>query len=228
MTEELEKNKPMDDPPASERESETGADRETLGKFLALILRHQPEAAGISLDCHGWADVDKLVAGVSLQHRFSREILEEIVATDSKGRYVFNEDRSMIRACQGHSIPVDLELQPVEPPEVLYHGTSDKSVRGILKRGIRSGSRQYVHLSPDVETAVGVGLRHGDPVVFRVDAGRMDRDGIRFFRSENGVWLTGTVAPEYIRQIDLPPAVSGANPAGELQRENPGEAPADN
>ncbi len=167
-------------------------------KFIALILRHKPEAIGIRLDEHGWADVGELLEGVSRTHPLTMEELEEIVRTDEKQRYSFNGDRTLIRANQGHSVPVDVELEEVTPPDVLYHGTGEKYVSPILAQGLIPKSRLYVHLSADRDTAAGVGRRHGKPVVFTVDARAMHEDGYRFFRSVNGVWLTRAVPVKFL------------------------------
>ena len=164
-------------------------------KFLSLILRHQPEKIGAALDSHGWAKVPEILAGMDL----TMEELVHIVETDEKRRYSFNDDRTLIRANQGHSIPVDLELEEREPPEFLYHGTVERFLSAIRAEGLQKQRRQYVHLSPDVETAMKVGRRRGKPVVLRVEAGRMRRDGFLFYRSVNGVWLTGEVPPEYLK-----------------------------
>jgi len=169
-------------------------------KFISLILRHRPEVIGIELDEHGWADVGELIAGVAKSRPFDMEMLEEIVRTDSKQRYSFNEDRTLIRANQGHSIPVDVELEQKEPPEVLYHGTGEKFVSSIDRQGLIPKSRLYVHLSPDEATARNVGRRHGKPVVYEVMAGQMARDGKAFFLSVNGVWLTKVVPAEYLKK----------------------------
>ncbi len=173
---------------------------ERVSKYMSLILRHHPETIGISLDEHGWADVEELIAGIARTNEFSREILEEIVRTDAKQRYAFNADKTKIRASQGHSIPVDLELKAVEPPEMLWHGTAEKYVASIEQTGLRPGSRRYVHLSRDRETARTVGSRHGRPVIYRVKSGEMYRKGFRFYCSENGVWLTILVPPEYLQK----------------------------
>ena len=170
-------------------------------KFLALILRHKPEVIGISLDEHGWADVDALIAGIAKTRPFDREMLEEIVRTDEKQRYSFNEDGTLIRANQGHSIPVDVELEKTNPPTVLYHGTGKKYVESIEAQGLLPKSRLYVHLSADPQTAVKVGSRHGSPVVYQIDTGRMAADGYDFYLSANGVWLTKTVPPEYLEKF---------------------------
>ena len=126
---------------------------EKISKYMSMILRHRPETIGITLDEHGWADVDELIEGIAAKKKFNREILEEIVRTDKKQRYSFNEDKTRIRANQGHSIPVDLDLEPSEPPEILWHGTAEKYVASIDRTGLRPGNRMYVHLSADEQTA---------------------------------------------------------------------------
>ena len=175
-----------------------------ISRYLSLILRHRPEAAGISLDVHGWADVDELIAGIQKGKYpdFSREILDEIVRTDNKQRYSYDDSRQRIRANQGHSIPVDVELKQTVPPEILWHGTGEKYTESIDRTGLIPKSRLYVHLSADTQTAAAVGKRHGTPVIYQVDSGRMSRDGYPFFLSENGVWLTKAVPPEYLRKLD--------------------------
>ena len=152
-----------------------------LSKFISLILRHKPEVIGISLDEHGWANVDELLAGIRRTRPINMEILEEIVRTDEKQRYTFNEDHTRIRANQGHSIQVDVELEEAEPPEYLFHGTGRKYVKSIDQTGLIPKSRLYVHLSRDQETATKVGKRHGEPVIYKVAAGAMARDGIKFW-----------------------------------------------
>ena len=170
-----------------------------LGRFLSLILRHHPEAAGITLDAHGWADVGALLRGIcDTGWQIDRETLERIVREDNKQRYTFNEDCTKIRANQGHSIPVDVGLRRVQPPQYLYHGTAARFLPAIQAEGIKRMGRQYVHLSPDYQTAVAVGRRHGSPVVvLRIEAGTMAQSGVTFFLSENGVWLCEYVPPEY-------------------------------
>lgn len=170
-------------------------------KFLSLILRHKPETIEIKLDEHGWADVSELISGISKTRPFDMKMLEEIVRTDSKQRYSFNKDKTLIRANQGHSISVDVELEKKTPPEFLYHGTGEKFVSSIDKEGLLSKSRLYVHLSKDTETAVKVGSRHGKPVVYRVTAGKMADEGFEFFLSVNGVWLTKAVPAEYLSKL---------------------------
>ena len=167
-------------------------------KYIALILRHKPEIIGIGLDEHGWANVSDLIAGVSKTYPLDMELLEKIVSEDEKQRYSFNEDKTLIRANQGHSIPVDVELEVAEPPEILYHGTGEKYVSSIDAQGLIAKSRLYVHLSKDVETALNVGQRHGKPVIYEVKSGEMNRDGFKFYLSVNGVWLTKVVPIKYL------------------------------
>lgn len=171
------------------------------GRFISKILRHKPEIIGITLDEHGWANVDELIAGVNRTLPMDMETLEEIVRTNNKQRYSFNEDKTLIRANQGHSVPVDVELTQAEPPEILYHGTAERFTAAIDADGLRPMSRLYVHLSKDAETAANVGSRHGKPVVYEVLAGEMHRRGVIFFLSVNGVWLTKEVPKEFLRRI---------------------------
>lgn len=173
--------------------------KDQLSVFISLVLRHNPDAAGITLDEHGWADTAELIEGINRTgRRIDMEKLKEIVRTDEKGRYSFNGDRTLIRANQGHSIPVDVELKQAVPPDRLYHGTAARFLDSIEREGLKPMSRLYVHLSKDYATAVKVGSRHGKPVVLEVDAGKMSEDGAEFYLSENGVWLTRFVKPEYI------------------------------
>ena len=169
-----------------------------LSVFISLVLRHKPEATRITLDEHGWANVDELINGINNTGRkIDMTMLEEIVKTDNKQRYSFNEDKTLIRANQGHSIPVDVELNQQEPPELLYHGTASRFLDNIMTEGLKPMSRLYVHLSKDVETAKKVGKRHGNPVVLKVYSRQMNRDGVEFYLSENGIWLTKKVDSRY-------------------------------
>lgn len=170
-------------------------------RFISLILRHKPETIGITLDEHGWANVKDLIERIKKTRPFDMDMLEEIVRTDNKQRYSFNEDKTLIRANQGHSISVDVELKKAVPPDILYHGTGEKYVSSIDKEGLLPKSRLYVHLSNDEETAVNVGKRHGKSVVYKVDARKMQEDGFEFFLSVNGVWLTKEVPVKYIFKL---------------------------
>lgn len=174
---------------------------ERLSKFISMILRHKPQVIGITLDEHGWADVDELIKGINEtgeEVEFSKATLETIVKTDKKQRYSVSQDKTLIRANQGHSIPVDVELEKKEPPKILYHGTGVKSVKAIQEQGLLPMERLYVHLSTDVETATNVGKRHGTPVIFKVNTEQMQKDGYDFFQSINGVWLTKEVPAKYL------------------------------
>lgn len=169
-------------------------------KFLSLILRHKPQLVGLGLDEHGWADVEELIRRVNSKRPLDLPTLEQIVATDEKQRYSFSADGKLIRANQGHSIPVDVELEELEPPEILYHGTARRYGAAIIAQGLLKMSRLYVHLSSDVETAEKVGRRHGKPIIFRVESLRMFNDGYKFYRSVNGVWLTEHVPAKYLKE----------------------------
>lgn len=170
-------------------------------KFISLILRHKPGA--IKLDPHGWADVSELIEGINRTGEYSLDMpkLEEIVRADEKQRYSFNEDKTKIRANQGHSINVDVELKEAVPPDLLYHGTGEKSVQAINAEGLKHMRRLYVHLSKDYDTAIKVGSRHGRPFVYKVHTGDMYKDGYVFYLSENGVWLTKSVPAKYLKGI---------------------------
>jgi putative RNA 2'-phosphotransferase len=176
-------------------------DSRKIGRFISYILRHHPEAVGITLDEHGWANVDELIDGISRKYpEFDRAALDEIVATNDKRRYSYSEDKLLIRANQGHSVPVDVELPEALPPQYLFHGTGEKYVPSIDKIGLVPKSRLYVHLSADIETAVKVGRRHGKPFVYRVNAAKMAEDGFKFCLSVNEVWLTKEVPAKYLEK----------------------------
>lgn len=171
-----------------------------ISKFISLILRHKPDVIGITLDEHGWARVDELIEGISKTSPIDMSMLEKIVSEDEKQRYSFNEDKTRIRANQGHSIPVDVELEKRTPPDMLWHGTGAKYVASIDEQGLIPKSRLYVHLSADYETAVKVGARHGKPEIYQVDCKAMVQDGYDFFLSVNGVWLTKVVPVKYLKK----------------------------
>ena len=173
-----------------------------LSKFLCVVLRHAPSAAGVHVNEHGWADVDELIEKVAATGReISREKLEAVVATDSKTRYSFSADGKMIRCNHGHTIKVDLELPAIEPPEYLLHGTGDVNVPSIDLQGLKPVRRMYVHLTDDEQMAADVGSRHGKPVIYRVHAGAMAKDGYVFYRSASGVWLTDKVPKGYLEKL---------------------------
>lgn len=170
-----------------------------ISKFLSLILRHNPEKINLVLDANGWANVEELIKKAYKNVRFSMEDLEYIVATNNKKRFSFNDDKTKIRANQGHSLKnIDLELKNTTPPEFLYHGTVAKFMEAIHETGLQKMSRQHVHLSNDLETAIKVGSRRGKPIILSVRSGDMHKNGHEFYRSENGVWLTETVPVAFI------------------------------
>jgi putative RNA 2'-phosphotransferase len=158
-------------------------------KFLSLVLRHKPEQIGLVLDSNGWANVDEILQKMQIDF----ETLQTIVDTNDKKRFTFNEDESKIRANQGHSIQVDVQLEEKEPPEVLYHGTASRFLESIMDQGLTKQKRQYVHLSKDEDTAIKVGQRHGKPTVLIVSSKLMFDNGYKFYLSINGVWLTNFI-----------------------------------
>ena len=170
-----------------------------ISKFLSLVLRHKPERIGLSLDQGGWAKVDELLlkvnqAGVSL----NKDLLQWVVDNKDRQRFCFSQDRQRIRANYGHSISVDLDFAPSKPPEFLFHGTATRFVESIKRLGLVPKKRNHVHLSPDQQTALKVGGRHGQPIVLTIQTGRMYECGFHFFRSTNGIWLTERVPAEHI------------------------------
>lgn len=175
-----------------------------LSRFISMILRHNPGAIGIRIErVGGWANVEELIDGINAKSRYhiDRPLLERIVAADRKGRYSFNEDGTKIRANQGHSIDVVIDMEHRTPPEYLWHGTAQRFMGSIMAKGLLPGNRQYVHLSPDYETAVTVGYRHSKPdppVVLKIHAGQMAADGYDFMISDNGVWQIKEVPPQYL------------------------------
>ncbi|MCX6032085.1 MAG: RNA 2'-phosphotransferase [Chloroflexi bacterium] len=170
-----------------------------ISKFLSRVLRHHPEAIGLTLDPQGWAEVEQLLAqaqrhGVAL----TPELLQKVVEQNDKRRFAFSEDQRRIRASQGHSLLVDLGLSPMQPPDYLYHGTAARFITAIKARGLVPGRRNHMHLSADERTAVRVGERHGSPVVLKVQAGLMHAAGYRFYLSANQVWLTEHVPAQFL------------------------------
>lgn len=161
---------------------------------LAYLLRHDKE---YQFEANGWRTVENLIQ----HYGFTYDLLDEIVAINNKQRYEYNDDKTKIRARQGHSVKVDVDLSETTPPDMLYHGTSDEVIDSILEEGIKSVGRLHVHLTLDIKTAINVGKRHGKPVVFKINAKRMKDDGLIFYLSRNGVWLTDYVAPKYISLI---------------------------
>lgn len=171
----------------------------SVSKFLSLVLRHSPETINLKLDENGWADVEELIAKCTKNgNALNAELLDYVVENNDKKRFAFNEDKTKIRASQGHSISVELNLTETKPSEYLYHGTVAKFMENIRKEGLQKMSRQHVHLSKDRETAVKVGSRRGIPQILSIRSGQMHRDGFKFYLSENNVWLTDEVPIKYI------------------------------
>jgi len=170
-----------------------------ISKFLSLVLRHKPETISIQLDKNGWTDVNILLEKANTYGvKLDKATLINVVTTNSKKRFAFDNTLDSIRASQGHSVEIELGCKNQKPPEILYHGTGEKSVNSILETGLEKRSRQYVHLSSDVETAIKVGQRHGKPFVFKVLSEKMYNDGFEFYFSDNAVWLTENVPAKYL------------------------------
>lgn len=174
-----------------------------VSKFLSLVLRHQPETLGLALDPEGWIEIEALLAAADeYGESIDRALVDEVVLTNDKQRFAFSADGRKIRANQGHSVAVELNLQPQAPPERLFHGTARRFLDSIRATGLESRNRNHVHLSATEATAISVGQRHGRPVVLSVRSGDMARDGQEFFLSRNGVWLTRHVPVKYIEVYD--------------------------
>lgn len=172
-------------------------------KFLSLLLRHRPEMLNLQLEEGGWTEVKPLLEKINNYKKrstFTFEELEYIVSNNDKQRFAFNNDKTKIRANQGHSTNVQMNYTPKTPPPVLYHGTATKNVDSILKNGIIKGTRQYVHLSSDIETATKVGNRHGTPFIFKIETFKMQQANIEFYQAENGVWLTDYIPSEFLEK----------------------------
>ena len=177
----------------------TESKKTEISKQLSYVLRHKPDSIGLELESEGWADVQFLLQKLARNgKKVDLEELEEVVHTNSKKRFAFNEDHTKIRASQGHSVAVDLELLPQVPPAILYHGTIEKFLPAILETGLLRMQRQHVHLSLDVETARTVAQRRGKAIILNIESRLMHDQGFAFFLSENGVWLTEEVPPHFI------------------------------
>lgn len=171
-----------------------------ISKFMSLVLRHKPETIGLMLNENGWANVQEMIDKMNTTGAdVDIDLIHTIVETNDKKRFAFNEDMTMIRASQGHSVEVDLNLSEVQPPEFLYHGTIQESVDIIRLEGLKKMSRQHIHLSKDKETAIKVGSRRGKPVILVIRAAAMQADGYPFYLSANEVWLTDEVPVQYIQ-----------------------------
>jgi putative RNA 2'-phosphotransferase len=177
-------------------------EEENISKFMSFVLRHKPTEIGIVLDQNGWILVEELILKANLSGKspfiFSREILEYIVLNNKKQRFALSEDKTLIRANQGHTILVDLDLPFIEPPEFLYHGTAIQNIKKIMLEGLKSMQRHDVHLSFDKDIAKDVGARYGRPVVLKIKSKAMYLDGMTFQCTKNNVWLTNHVPSQYI------------------------------
>lgn len=172
-----------------------------VSKFLSFVLRHKPEAIGLQLDANGWATIDSLIEMAnndSNNPKLSYDLITEVVKTSDKKRFAISKDGLSIRANQGHTINIDLELEPTTPPLILYHGTATRFLDSIFQEGLQTRERQHVHLSADIDSAIKVGQRHGKPVVLKIDTLSMLEQGYFFYLSENNVWLTTVVPAEFI------------------------------
>lgn len=173
-----------------------------ISKFLSLVLRHKPDAIGLTLEENGWADVKQLLAkSANNGNSFSLADLEEVVSTNDKKRFSFDESGTKIRANQGHSLKIKLELEEKTPPKFLYHGTAERNVEAIMEKGLQKMKRHHVHLSADIETAKSVGIRYGKPIVFVIDTEKMLAENFKFFVSANGVWLVDEVPPKFLETL---------------------------
>ena len=172
---------------------------ERISRFLSLVLRHEPATANVSMDHNGWVRVDLLLKGLNAKgYVVTREILDNVVATNNKKRFEYSEDNKSIRASQGHSVNIDLGYKPETPPDTLYHGTTYRFIHLIKQTGLAKQKRHAVHLSLDADTAINVGSRHGKPCILIINAKQMAEDGFKFYKSANGVWLVDSVPMKYI------------------------------
>ena len=176
-----------------------------ISKFISLVLRHKPEVVGARLDEHGWMGTEDLMRGIQKHKKawkkFNHSDLKEVVKQDSKQRYILSDGGDRIRANQGHSLDINLQMDKVKPPSVLYHGTAKRNLKSIREEGLLRMNRQYVHLTTSKETAETVGKRYGEPALLEIDSDKMHKDGIAFYLSKNGVWLTNEVNVMYIKNL---------------------------
>jgi putative RNA 2'-phosphotransferase len=171
----------------------------SLSKFISLVLRHDPGAAGLTLDAHGWVRVRDLCRALEERgQRLDLELIDHMMVTSDKPRWELTPDQKYIRALHGHSVALEFDYEPATPPEVLYHGTVRKFLEPIGAEGLVPGSRQFVHLASESSAAAEVARRRGKPVVLVVDAARMAADGHAFFHTASGIWLTAHVPPTYL------------------------------
>ena len=179
-----------------------------ISKFLSLILRHSPQTIHLNIDKNGWANIDELIQNANKYGgrripkgiHLTIDLINTIVETNDKQRFILSDDGKRIRANQGHSITIDLELDAKIPPDTLYHGTANRFLDSIMKDGLKPMTRQHAHLSQNKEVALTVGKRHGKPIVLYINAKNMFEEGYKFYLSENNVWLVSEVPTKYIKQ----------------------------
>lgn len=179
----------------------TNSERTNVSKLLSFVLRHKPDSIDLTLNEHGWANIDELILKTNKSGKLpflNLEQLKNIVRHCDKKRFIISDDGCMIRANQGHSINVNLQLTKKTPPEYLYHGTAERFIKSIEKEGLKAGERQHVHLSTEIEVASNVGKRYGKPILLVIKALEMHQQGFEFYLSENNVWLTKQVPTEFI------------------------------
>ena len=174
-----------------------------ISKYLSYHLRHHPEKLNLQIEPGGWVKVEEILTACRRNNfLINLQELKEVVEKNDKKRFSFNEKRTQIRANQGHSIAVDLQLKTATPPAILYHGTVKRVVKSILQQGLQKMARHHVHLSADVDTAKIVGARRGKSIIFQVNAMKMSEDGYEFYCSDNGVWLVNEVPPQYLQELE--------------------------
>jgi putative RNA 2'-phosphotransferase len=171
-----------------------------VSKFLSLILRHKPDIIGLTLNTEGWVSISELISKAQPKMPLTKELVEQVVSTSDKQRFKISDDGLMIRASQGHSIKIDLKLLPKDPPAILYHGTATRFIDSIKQEGLKAEQRYYVHLSTDIATATTVGKRYGKVVILEINAEAMHKKGYKFFLSDNNVWLTEHVPPQFLSE----------------------------
>ena len=176
-------------------------DIKKISKYLSFILRHQPDSIGLTLSDEGWANINELIEKTK-KFKLTKASIQTVVDTNDKKRFLISDDGQRIKANQGHSIQVKLELEPVTPPDFLLHGTAERFVGSIFKEGLTKQQRHHVHLSETQKTAMSVGSRYGKPVLLKVDSKQMHEDGFEFFKTENDVWLVDAVPVGYLVKTD--------------------------
>lgn len=181
------------------KQTKTQMDLKSASKFLSYTLRHCPEDIDLTLDSQGWADIAELIAKAPAQLSLTADLIDQIVSTNDKQRFKICDDGKRIRANQGHSIKIDLQLEPQQPPAILYHGTATRFIDAIFFEGLKAGNRQHVHLTDNKITAHKVGQRHGKPIVLTIDAQNMFKQNHKFYLADNNVWLTDIVPSEYLK-----------------------------